>query len=461
MIKPIDKKNINKINLLSILFAIVLLLISVFIIIYNSYTQYTKDIIELKQEYIQSQKKFIKQETKRVLRYIQYKHQNNKNRSIQQLQNEIVDVIEHLRNKADGTGYIFIYTFDGINIADPILKENKGKNLLNFKDPNGTKVIYDLIEISKNLDGGYVNYVWNKPTTHTLEKKISYAISYKPWGWMIGSGVYLDNIQNVLDKRENEYHTKVINYLYQIIFLSIVLFFMGYLINRYFMQELKESEQFANELLKKQDKFLKNAIHEINTPLSIIIINIDLFKLKYDNNKYLSKIEAGSKVIHNIYNDLAYIVKKDRIKYPKQKIDFSQFLSFRIEFFDEIAKGNNINIKYKIEDNININFNETQLQRICDNSISNAIKYSYIDETIHITLKKINNYIILEIQNIGDNIKEPDKLFKRFYRENDVRGGFGLGLNIIKDICSNNSVDINVISKDNTTQFIYTFKIYG
>ncbi|MEA2018654.1 MAG: cache domain-containing protein [Campylobacterota bacterium] len=461
---PKNKKytsKVSKINLISILFAIVVLLVFVFIIISNSYTQYKKDILDIKQSYIQSQKKFIMQETKRVLKYIEHKHRSNKNKSIEQLKNEIVDVIEHLRDKADGTGYVFIYTFDGINIADPILKENKGKNLLNFKDPNGKKVIYDLIEISKNKDGGYVNYVWNKPTTNTLEKKISYAISFKPWKWMIGSGVYIDNVNKALEKKEKEYHQKVIKYLYQIIILSIILFIMGYLINRYFMEGLKKSEQFANQLLESQDKFLKNSIHEINTPLSIIITNIDLYKLKYKNNKYLTKIEAGSKIIHNIYNDLAYLVKKDQIEYPIQKIDFSEFLRFRVDFFDEIAIGNNLQFNSNIEDNIFINFNDTQLQRICDNSLSNAIKYSYSNNIIDISLSKKNEFITLSIENSGNTIENIDKLFQRYYREDKARGGFGLGLNIINDICENNDIIIDVKSNNNKTIFIYKFKDIG
>ena len=111
--------------------------------ILNTYVQYLQDIKELEQNYIESQKKFIKQETKRVLRYIKFKHKKDKNKPIKELQKEIAEVIEQMRNERDGTGYVFIYTFDGINIADPILKENSGKNLINFTDPNGKRVIYE------------------------------------------------------------------------------------------------------------------------------------------------------------------------------------------------------------------------------------------------------------------------------------------------------------------------------
>ena len=452
------KIKINKIRLLSLLFTIIVLLVFAFLLLFNSYSQYKNDIIQLKQNYLKSKKKFIEEETKRVLKYIQYKHKSNLNTPVNELQNEIIDVIEHLRNKVDETGYIFIYTFDGVNIADSILRENKGKNLLNFKDPNGKKVIYELVKISQNKEGGYVNYVWSDPTTNTLEKKISYALSYKPWKWMIGSSVYLDNLNVAIKLKEEEFHTKLLQYIYQIIFLSIILFIMGYLLNRYFMQELKQSEQFTNNLLKSQDKFLKNAIHEINTPLTIIITNIDLYKLKYGSNKYLSKIEAGSKIIHNIYNDLSYLLKKDRITYPKQNINFSEFLNFKISFFEEIAYGNLIIINKNIQEEIYINFNETQLQRICDNSLSNAIKYSYSNTNIIITLFENKKHIILDIQNTGDTIKEPNKLFQRYYRENESRGGFGLGLNIIKEICNKNDVTIQTTSHNSITNFTYKFK---
>jgi len=300
-----NNKSINKLNFLSISFATMLLMIFIFIVIYNSYIQYQHDIKLLEFKYIKSQKKFIKQETNMVLSFIKYKHKKFNNVSLVQLQDEIVDIIEHMRNERDGTGYIFIYTFDGINIADPILKENNGKNLINFQDINGKKVIQELITISQKPNGGYVNYVWNKPITNTLEKKISYSISYKPWRWMIGCGVYLDNIQNVIDKREKEYQEKVIKYLYQVIILSIILFIMGYLLNKYLTSKLEESEQLKHDLLKQQDKFIKNAIHEINTPLSNILINIELIKELHPS---VNKLEEFKKILHSKIDQLSILI---------------------------------------------------------------------------------------------------------------------------------------------------------
>jgi len=511
-------KSIRKVNRISFLFALFILFIFIFIVLYNTYNDYTQDLKDIEKNYLIEQKKFIKNETKRALRFIQYKYNTNIHKDLKSLQNEIVEVIENMRDLNNGTGYVFIYSFNGINIADPILKNNHGKNLLNFTDPNGKKVIKELIDISKKPNGGFVSYVWNKPTPHTLSPKISYATSFKPWNWMLGSGVYLDEIRVVLKKKKHQYQKQILIYLIEILAMFFIIFFIAIIFYRHFTSllkndienirlslqtheqidistltfkefknvamhtnimtkslkflntnlekkihqrpsQLEKSEKLALNLVREQDKFLKNAIHEINTPLSIIITNIDLFRLSYKNNKYITKIEAGSKIIHNIYNDLAYIIKKDRITYKKTNINFSSFLLQRIDFFYEIAKGNNLQIKNTIQNNINIYFNDTQLQRICDNLISNAIKYSYENCNITIILKQDDNYINLKIQNHSDNIKNIDDLFKRYYRENEARGGFGIGLNIIKDICNHNNVRIDVESKNNISIFNLYFKI--
>lgn len=523
MINTFKNKSINQVTKITILSTAIITIFITVAFFSNAYKEHIKELQKIENDYLVSQKSLIQKDTKRAIRYITYKHNKNKNiKNIQEIKKQIVETIENMRDIRDGSGYIFIYTFDGINIADPILKHNAGKNLIDFKDPNGKLVIKELIDISKEQEGGFVEYVWNKPISNVLTKKISYAQSYGPFNWMVGSGIYLDDIQNVLQEKKQEYKEKISQYVIQIFLFVTALFLTSIAVSKYFTfliqkdinsirltlknvsieysninlkkiqfrefkqisqninlmidelrdlnrnlenkvenrtQELKKSEQFALELVESQDKFIKNAIHEINTPLSIIIANIDLFKLKYGENRYLSKIEAGSKIVHNIYNDLAYLVKKDRIKYEKISINFSEFLQERIEFFDEIAIGNDLSISMNIQEELFINFNDTQLQRICDNTLSNAIKYSFAQSVIYVKLDKIENEIVLDIQNTGETLSNPEKLFQRYYRENEARGGFGLGLSIVEEICKQTDTKILVISENNTTNFIYKFTI--
>jgi len=220
---------------------------------------------------------------------------------------------------------------------------------------------------------------------------------------------------------------------------------------------LMEEKNFSTSLVEAQDNFIKHSIHEINTPLAVIMTHIDLFKMKEGTNKYLSKIEAASKIIANIYDDLSYMVKKNRFEYTKQHLNFSTFIEERIDFFSEIALGNNHEIISNIQPDIWITMSPEELQRIVDNNLSNAIKYAYKGTKIEICLDEDTD-VILTFKTASPKIDNTERIFKAFERENSVRGGFGLGLEIVYSIAQKEKIEIDVISTEKYTIFSYTFK---
>lgn len=94
-----------------------------------------------------------------------------------------------------------------------------------------------------------------------------------------------------------------------------------------------------------------------------------------------------------------------------------------------------------------------------DNTLSNAIKYS--DESSKIIISLNNNdksKAIFSVKDFGKGIKDTEKIFDRYHREESIKGGFGIGLNIVKKICSKNSIEINVSTKINEgSTFTYYF----
>lgn len=199
---------------------------------------------------------------------------------------------------------------------------------------------------------------------------------------------------------------------------------------------------------KKLDNFIKDSMHEINTPLSIINVNIDLFNRKNSHNKYLQRIKAASKTLANIYNDMDYLIKNKELAVGYELIDASNFVHERIMYFDEVAEMKGIEIVPSIEEGIYLNFNTSQLQRIIDNSISNAIKYS--DEgKIEIKLFRDDDTCKLVFKDYGVGIENTNMIFERYYRENDDKGGFGIGLNIVKSIMDEANIKVKLISSPN------------
>ncbi len=227
-------------------------------------------------------------------------------------------------------------------------------------------------------------------------------------------------------------------------------------------KNLEEEKVFSQDLLNSQKEFLRYTVHETNTPLSIILTSIELFVMKNEKDRQLSKIEAAVKNIFNIYDDLSYLVKKDQVEYPKIVIEIDNYLGSRLDFFAEVAELSKVSFNYiKSSKEVYIYFNETKLQRIIDNTITNAIKYTLQNEMVDIRLKQEGSFIDISVGSKSKEIKNTDKIFDSFYREEINTEGFGIGLGLVKSICNEEDVLITLNSTDIKTTFTYRFKMMG
>ena len=392
-------KSIYHLILYSIIFIILLISSFTYIIIDNTFNEFQEKIATLEYDYTSKQKELIEADITKTLSFISYYHKRFKNiKSEEIIKKEILEAIEEMRDKKDINDYVFIYDFDGNSLYYPPSSDNIGKNFYSLTDANGISVIKDIIDVSKKPNGGYLQYIWYKPNIKKDVLKISYAISYNKWNWTIGTGLYLDEIDILLNKKQYEYEEKISNYTLQILSLTIMLVLYSIFLyknatilivndvkeigisfeeaeksdtpinqNRFILGEFKIIANYANNamnniklkthmledlnkhlenkiseqtkelttLVESQKQFLRNSVHEVNTPLSIIQTNIDLFRLHSEENKYLTNIQSGVKIIQNIFDDLSYMIKKDRVEYKRTIINFSQILNHRIDFFDE------------------------------------------------------------------------------------------------------------------------------
>ena len=224
-------------------------------------------------------------------------------------------------------------------------------------------------------------------------------------------------------------------------------------------KKLDEEREFSQEILSKQKLFLRHAVHETSTPLAVIMSNIELYELEHKQNEYLSNIEAAMKNVFTIYDDLAYLVERNEVEYPKHSIDLVDYLRSRIDFFKQLASQANLNFLFNIQSQrAIIDFNETKLQRIIDNNLTNAIKYTKENREIIITISTLLDEHIVQIRSESANIENPKRIFEAYYQEDDSTKGFGLGLNLVKQLCDEEGVGIKVDLNRDTTSFSYIFK---
>ncbi|WP_286237467.1 methyl-accepting chemotaxis protein [Neptuniibacter halophilus] len=106
-----------------------------------------------------------------------------------------LEIITNLIYGEKGDGYVFVYKYDGTNLATRPKPDLKGKNLMGLKDSNGVLIVKELIDAAKS-GGGYLTYVWIKPSKNAEVDKLSYAVGLEKWQWMVGTGFYIDDIDD-------------------------------------------------------------------------------------------------------------------------------------------------------------------------------------------------------------------------------------------------------------------------
>jgi signal transduction histidine kinase len=160
-------------------------------------------------------------------------------------------------------------------------------------------------------------------------------------------------------------------------------------------------------------------------------------------------------------DDLNFSMHKKQITTKKQLINLSQFIQARVEYFQSIAESSGIYLKIlQLDRNCVLDITEIELTRWIDNNLSNAIKYSDIDTIVTIELKRTQDHYCLRFINKGQKIKDLDKIFQRFHREDEVQGGFGIGLNIVHSICEKYDIKIVTTSENNVNTFSYYIKCH-
>jgi len=221
----------------------------------------------------------------------------------------------------------------------------------------------------------------------------------------------------------------------------IFMFGVGYLLVGLFLKPMKDA-------LSLLDRFIKDTTHELNTPVSTIVANIEMIDKSLLDEKLLKKInriDIGAKTISNIYQDLTYITLGNKIISNKQEIDIEQHVIERVEYFKSLASAKKVSLNSNIITNTSLFIDKAKVSKLLDNLISNAIKYNKINGSIIISVDEKS----ITVEDTGIGIKEEDisKLQDRYTRFNKSSGGFGIGLNIVAVIAKEFDLKIEITSK--------------
>ncbi|SHO81302.1 Two-component system histidine kinase DccS [hydrothermal vent metagenome] len=220
----------------------------------------------------------------------------------------------------------------------------------------------------------------------------------------------------------------------------IFLAFLGLYLSRLFLKPMRD-------YILLLDTFIKDTTHELNTPLSTILANIEMMDREImveKNIKKLHRINIAAKTISNIYNDLTYLILTREKVSENENVNIDKIIYDRVDYFDILASSKKIEFKVDLIPII-LYIDREKVTRVVDNLISNAIKYNKRGGFIEIKLRE--NYLTISDTGIGIEESKIPYIFDRYRRFNQSEGGFGIGLSIVKDILNEYNIYIEVNSK--------------
>lgn len=211
--------------------------------------------------------------------------------------------------------------------------------------------------------------------------------------------------------------------------------------------QLHKSKQHIASLLKQQDYFMKKIMHEMNTPVSVIILNAQTLEVEQGKHAQIDTIKASAKILSSIYNELSYLIKKELHTYEVEWIKLVEFVSTRIAYFHEVAEVKSIELHLEVEKEFSVHINPVHLERLMDNMLSNAIKYSKHNTQIELLIGKNNDGYFLSIKDEGVGLEDVNIIFEQYYQSSQDNMGLGIGLATVKEICETYDIKIQIQSE--------------
>jgi len=230
---------------------------------------------------------------------------------------------------------------------------------------------------------------------------------------------------------------KIIGILF---FIYLIIGIIGYFLAKLFIKPIQLKRI-------KLDNFIKDSTHELNTPVTALLLSVNSPMLQSPRN--LERIRLSAMRISEIHKDLSYLLldASNNQKKIKETIELNKIIEKKLVYLKALAEKKKITIKVTYNKKLYFKIDEESFTRLINNLISNAIKYNTINGEVNIIVDE--NSIIIQDTGIGIAKKEQEEIYKRFYRATNQVGGFGLGLNIVYNIVKRYGIKIEMNSELN------------
>lgn len=264
--------------------------------------------------------------------------------SVEEAQKRSITIIKYLRYGEENKDYFWITDLKPVMIIHPYRSDLNGSDLSDYEDRQGKKLFMEAVKLVKKQDHGYLNYMWQwKDDSSRVVPKLSYVRLYKPWGWVIGTGIYIEDVNEEINKL-----TQILTRILLIITLVVILIEL-YIIRQNLILDRKQIAT-NKKLIESKKKY--KALVEASTEGVVMTINNQIIyhnppvcsMLKYTPNEF-SYLTFSQLLDDNDVQIRNILYKKNTDSSKKQTYNFETRIKRKDQIFiDVILTISNISI---------------------------------------------------------------------------------------------------------------------
>lgn len=371
--------------------------------------------------------------------------------SSEQAKKQAVKEIELLRYGPEKKDYFWITDTIPVMVMHPYRKDLNNKNVASFTDPDGKKLFSEFTKAIKEGGSGYVDYKWQwKDDPYNIVSKRSYVVLYNSWGWIIGTGVYIEDVKNEISTL-TRYITNV-----SIIITLLIILLLVFIISQNIkidkqrvsaVQNLLAREKELKGLNKTKDKLFSIIAHDLRSPFSTILGFADILNTEPDSINSAKKEEIIQHIYYQTKETLSQLdnllcwakTQLEQIKFSPEELNLSLIITSIIESLKLTAQNKNITINYLQPSLIIAYADKNMLTSILRNLLTNSIKFTNYGGQVNVETKLFNNRIEVSISDngVGMDANVIENLFSLDINNNSKgtanEKGSGLGLILCKE----------------------------
>ncbi|UPR34622.1 cache domain-containing protein [Vibrio splendidus] len=341
---------------------------------------------------------------------------NDPNIQESQAKKEVRTILSKLRYGSDG--YFFAYDRHGTNLVHPIQPELIGKNLLELQDEDGDFLIEALLREAQT-GGGFHQYLWQKPSTGEVVSKLSYAAWLERWDWMIGTGLYIEDVHQEVASMQAAINKNIETTFFSIVvILSVTVAVIIVLTLAINMHEHRIADNNLKELAHKtvmfqedEKKHLARELHDgINQLLVSSRCHLELLGNKLQNEDLKAHLNKSQHSLMRAIEEVRHISHQLRpsslddigleAALSSLLLDFQAHSGIEVETLFSTQQG-----KLKSEA-------ATTLYRVVQESLNNIEKHAQATK-VTVIAQQIGNVLQLLIQDNGVGFNTYKAMEKR------------------------------------------------